>query len=181
MEAKPGASPKVHGRRKIVVLGVGVVVAISAATLSQAAIRRTGGTGVDRKRPAGAGLTSARHDCELFLPVNVTNDIYAADPDLRVVINNGSARRDVVIQLSAEGLTTDGSPTIGVRYSIDGGPFDVHGPEFFISEPNLETHTNMSIVALGPGPHTIVPGYVIWSGEGTGQVLFRCLSVSFGR
>jgi hypothetical protein len=160
---------------------VSVVVAVAAAVFSPIALARTRDAGRHRQAPAAAELTSARHDCELFLPVDVTSDIYASDPDLSVTINNGNARRDVVIQLSAEGATTEGAPTIGVRYSIDGGSFDVHGPEFFFSEPNFETHTNMSIVALGPGFHTIVPGYVIWSGEGAGQVLFRCLSVAFGR
>lgn len=167
--------------RKFVALTIGGATVAAAAALAPIALARAGGASTGRQIPPASKLTSPRHDCEFFLPVNVTSHFYAADPDLSVAINNGSARRDVVIQLSAEGATTDSSTIMGARYSIDGGTFDVHGPELFSSGSNLETHTNMSIVALGPGLHTIVPGYVIWSGQGTGQVLFRCLSVEFGR
>jgi hypothetical protein len=171
--------------RKLVALTIGVAAVTAAAGLAPIALARAGGADAGRQVPAAAGLTSPRHDCELFLPVDVTSHIYTPDPNLGVTINNGDARRDVVIQLSAEGATTEttirGKTIIGLRYSVDGGSFDVHGPEFFFSEPNFETHTNMSVVPLGPGSHTIVPGYVIWTGEGTGQVLFRCLSVEFGR
>jgi hypothetical protein len=167
--------------RRIIKLGAGVAVTAVAAALCLGTLAHAGDSDVTRGTAQATDLISARHDCETFVPADVVDHIYAPDPDLRVRINNGKIRRDVVIQLSAEGATTQGTPMIGVRYSIDGKPFNVHGPEFFFSEPNFETHTSMSIVALGPGSHTIVPGYVVLTGEGTGQILFRCLSAAIGR
>jgi len=55
-----------------------------------------------------------------------------------------------------------------------------HGPELLIADTVFQTHTDMPIAASGPGPHTIVPGYVIYSGEGRGQLALRCLTVEFG-
>lgn len=138
--------------------------------------------GADSGRPAPADpdLLSPQHDCEFFFEVNATSQTYAPDPNLSVRIDNGSTSRDVVIMLSTEGATSDRSTKLGVRYSIDGGPFNVNGPEFLFSDTTFQTHTNMSIVALGPGSHTIVPGYVIF-GSGAGSLLFRCISVEAGR
>ena len=163
-------------KRVAVLTTVLLLVAFGSASLAGTARQAP-----RRPVPTSRERLSARHDCELFLPANVTRHVYVADQALTATIDNGSARRDVIMQLSAEGATTDEATIIGVRYSIDGGRFDVHGPELFVSEPNFETHTNISIMSLGPGRHTISPGYEIWAGGGTGQLLFRCLTVEFGR
>ena len=124
-------------------------------------------------------IPTSQQDCDLDQHSTISQT-YGFVPGSIVTVQNGSLLRQCVIQFSAT-VSSPSDDLIGITYSIDGGACTTFGPEAFHEGSNTETHTNISVVQLGQGVHTIQPCWVLidldFSGGGTAYLAQRCLIV----
>ena len=128
-------------------------------------------------------IPTSQQDCGFDVRMTSSTS-FVLVPGSIVTVQNGFSYRNCVIQFSAE---ADATPNdfVGIRYSIDGGACSVFGPQIFhapgaIAPGGTETHTNISVVQLGSGVHTIQSRFVLFDNApvgGTAILGFRCLVV----
>jgi hypothetical protein len=103
-----------------------------------------------------------------------------AIPGLSVTVNNGSAARTAIVQLSAD-THVDTNAEVRVSYSVDGGTpqEDVFGPANLANNQEFrEARAVIALIPLSAGTHTITP---MWRVSGVaGKSAFmdsRCMTV----
>ena len=125
-------------------------------------------------------IPSSQADCD-FDEVSTTSFVPAQVPNSIVSVNNGFLARTCIIQFSSQGGTFPTSEQIRIRYSVDGGACTSFGPEEHLFPSNIiDTLTNISVLDLGPGKHTIQPCFSRSGGAGappTAILQNRCLTV----
>jgi hypothetical protein len=155
-------------RRIIVALGIAVALAAVGITVPVTAQEQ------DRETPNNMLIPGNQADCAFTLR-SFSGGAFIPDPDLFITVANGSATRVVILQLSAEAAVNTSGTRLNLRFSVDGGPASVFGPEFFSGDTIFSTRTAIVLPVTGGGLHSYRP---FWqqSGGGTGSVFFRCFT-----
>jgi hypothetical protein len=111
-----------------------------------------------------------------------TNSSNAAQPisGLSVTVNNGTAARTAIVQLSAD-TGVDTNAEVRVSYSVDGGPpqEDTFGPANLANHQEFfEARAVIAVIPLSAGTHTITPHWRV-SGIAGKQAFMdsRCMTV----
>jgi hypothetical protein len=103
-----------------------------------------------------------------------------AIPGLSVTVNNGTAARTAIVQLSAD-THVDTLSEVRVSYSVDGGApqEDVFGPANLANNQEFrEARAVIALIPLPAGTHTITPMWRVSGVAGKNAVTdSRCVTV----
>ena len=122
-----------------------------------------------------ARIPNNARDCDFSLDSYPAGGAFAPDPDILLTVNNGTDPRNVIIQYSAEARVTTAGGRLDLRWSVDGAAPIITGPEFFTGDTLISTRTQISVVSLSAGVHTLRP-FLRYSGPAgsSGAIFFRC-------
>lgn len=145
-------------------IGVCLMVGLNGVTVSYAQ---------EREVPNVPMIPGGQKACT-FSANSTSSGVFSAVPGSLVTINNGLAARNVIVQFSSEAVISAAGQRLNVRLSIDGGPAQIFGPEFFAGDTIFSTRTAIWTVPMAAGVHTAQVMFNVTGGTGT--LWFRCLT-----
>ena len=128
--------------------------------------------------PAAPAIPTAQQKCASpFFTINGGTSPYHSF-GLRVKINNGSARRDVVAFVSMD-ANVSSDAELRLSWNAGHGVSDYqYGPGNIAENQQFDgTRTVMDIIPLGPGKHTLTPEVRLSGPSGTSGTVLRACAV----